>query len=66
MEHVDEFVTYLSCNGPIILQFKTIHCHEGQYTHVVKQYTSYELVCFWMASNTNVVSVFVHFLKLID
>jgi hypothetical protein len=23
-------------------------------------------VCFWMANNTNVVSVFVHFLELID
>ena len=65
MEQVGEFVTYLSCNGPIILHFKTIHCHEGQYIHVIKQYTRFELVCFWKPNNTNVVSIFVHFLEFI-
>ena len=27
LEQADKFVTYLSCDGPIVLHFKTIHCH---------------------------------------
>lgn len=42
MEQVDEFVTYLSCNDPIILQFQTIHCHEGQYIHVTMNWCASE------------------------
>lgn len=60
MEQDDGSVTYLSCNGPIVLHFKTIHCHDNA---PVMDW------CFWTGINwpvtltTPMLCVFVHFHK---